>query len=145
MGGPKPASLEGGQRPPLGRRTMSQHDAAASNTTEHGWPLLFNRTADGLAGQFFADVQQMWSPTAKVNTHENVYNHMLQLRTLQPKKAHGHIGYFPLQTFKYFWLARQLTGRLQQAVAGWPIVCEVGFGTGMSTALFATATSSPHS
>jgi hypothetical protein len=118
------------------------------NTTYYSWPLEFNHTHDNAPAKWqenFAKYQKLFEPTEKVNTHENVYHHMLQLRTLQPRGAHGHIGFFPIQTFKYWWLARQLTNRFRIANLGWPNVCEVGFGTGMSTAMLATATSSPTS
>jgi len=32
----------------------------------------------------------------------------LQLRTIQKRGSHGHIGFYPIQTFKYYWIARQL-------------------------------------
>lgn len=69
----------------------------------------------------------------------------LQLRTIQKRGSHGHIGFYPIQTFKYYWIARQLADQARLAADQPPRTCEVGFGTGMSTALLATATSSPHS
>ena len=108
----------------------------ASNGTAAGWPRLENHTHDGTLGKHFADLQVRWSPTEKVNTHENVYHHMLQLRTVQPKGAHGHIGTYPVQAFKLFWLARLLADEHQLSTPpSWPVTCEVGFGTGMSTAI----------
>ena len=82
----------------------------------------------------------------KVNTHEAVYRHMLHLRTLQaPRSRIGHIGWFPIQTFKYYWLARQLAIDRSLARERPPTTCEVGFGdVGMSSAILLTATSSPN-
>ena len=114
--------------------------------TAADWPRLANHTHDGTLGPHFARLQAQWAPTEKINTHENIYHHMLQLRTVQPVSAHGHVGTYPIQTFKVYWLARLLTDDKQLSNPPmWPITCEVGFGTGMSTAIFATATSSPSS
>ena len=114
--------------------------------TSASWPFRFNYTTDRKVNPAaFAAYQALWSPTTKVNTHENVLHHMLQLRTMQGPGAHGHVGYYPLQSFKLYWTARELTNDHRTASLGWPVVCEVGFGTGMSTAILATATSSPAS
>jgi len=123
-----------------------QHSHGVKGGFAAHWPRLFNFTTDGkLDAQAYARHQMQWSPTRKVNTHENAVHHMLQLRTVIPLHAQPGIGYDPLQTFAYYHMARRLTSRLRQASRPrWPIVCEVGFGTGMSTSVLATATSSPH-
>lgn len=125
----------------------AQHGVQGRHNNSAHWPFTFNSTVDGtIDAKYYAAYQAAWSPTSKVNTHENVYHHMLQLRTLQPRGAHGHIGFYPLQTFKYYWEARRITNALRVAKqARWPITCEVGFGTGMSTSVLVTATSSPES
>lgn len=115
-------------------------------TTRQDWPRLFNFTVDGIyKADKYAPIQEQFSPTEKVNTYENAWHHMLQLRTTQKRSSHGHIGAYPIQSYKYFWTARVLANQARLASASPPRTCEVGFGTGMSTALFATATSSPHS
>lgn len=108
------------------------------------WPHLLNYTVDrAYSTDQWTQLKALWSPTSKIPTHENAYWHMLQLRTVQPKGAHGHIGFNPSQSFEYFWMARQLATQMQLSTPpSWPTVCEVGFGTGMSTAILATATSS---
>ena len=114
--------------------------------TPSAWPHMLNHTVDNTLGATFMSLQALWTPTDKVNSLENAYHHMLQLRTAQPRGAHGHIGTYPLQAFKVWWLARTLTDEMRLSKpAAWPVVCEVGFGTGMSTAIMATATSSPTS
>jgi hypothetical protein len=50
-------------------------------------------------------------------------------------------GFFPIQAFKFFWNARMLSIDL----GGDMTTCEVGFGTGHSTALVLTATASSKS
>lgn len=94
----------------------------------------------------FTNIQKQFYPTAKANTHENAYHHMLKIRSLQPKGlVHGHIGFFPIQAFKYYWIARKLTIDYLGSGKSFPVVCEVGFGTGMSSSIFLTATSDSHS
>jgi len=96
-------------------------------------------------------VLEQWAPLAgvpvKANTHERAYEHMLHLRKLQkPGSRFGHIGWHPIQSFKYYWFARQRA--VAAAVQGQtpPTTCEIGFGdAGMSAAIFLTATSSPAS
>mmetsp|Transcript_46624 Transcript_46624/g.77092 ORF Transcript_46624/g.77092 Transcript_46624/m.77092 type:complete len:296 (-) Transcript_46624:106-993(-) len=75
----------------------------------------------------------------KANSWEAAYHHMLMLRSMQPPRAHSSINLFPLQCFSYYWAVRQLTtSRLRDGLSP-PVVCEVGFGSGMSTALMLTA------
>ena len=130
------AATEGAHLPPP-IVIRAQHGVQGRHNNSAHWPFTFNSTVDGtIDAKYYAAYQAAWSPTSKVNTHENVYHHMLQLRTLQPRGAHGHIGFYPLQTFKYYWEARRITNALRLAKqARWPITCEVGFGTGMSTSV----------
>ena len=69
------------------------------------------------------------------NTWETAYWIMLQLRRAQEGGNQlGHIGFFPIQSFKFFWSARSLA--LWHDGGGEAMTtCEVGFGSGMSTAL----------
>lgn len=93
-----------------------------------------------------ASLQELFSPDAKANTHEAAYHHMLSLRVLQENGSRtGHIGWFPMQSFKMYWTARTLA--VSRAAEGQrpPTTCEVGFGDiGISAALLLTATTSAH-
>ena len=93
-----------------------------------------------------ASLQELFSPDAKANTHEAAYHHMLSLRALQENGSWtGHIGWFPMQSFKMYWTARTLA--VSRAAEGQrpPTTCEVGFGDiGISAALLLTATTSAH-
>ena len=85
---------------------------------------------------------EYFSLTTKHNVYENVYHHMAQLRRFQPPSLIiGHIAMFPMQAFKYYWIVRHVA--MDRALAGLPppTTCEIGFGSGMSTAIFLTATS----
>ena len=82
--------------------------------------------------------------SSKANSYENAYHHMLRLRDFQPPLLEiGNIAWVPNQAFKYYWAARALA--VERFIAGKPAptTCEIGFGSGMSTSLLASATADP--
>lgn len=79
--------------------------------------------------------------TSQRNTYADVYHHMIELRKMQePGLQIGHIGWFPMQAFKYYWITRQLAADRLLRGQPPPTTCEVGFGTGHSASVFLSAT-----
>jgi len=108
------------------------------------WPKIKSLTLnDAGLDEHFNHLRRHWVPTLEANTYDNAYHHMLEIRSAQPKGlVHGHVGFFPMQAFKYFWVARGLAVANDIRSKPPPVMCEIGFGTGMSSAILLTATSS---
>jgi hypothetical protein len=90
--------------------------------------------------QLLDTLEASYPLTVGRNTYSDAYHHMLRLRRLQPEGLIiGHIGWHPMQAFKYFWFARQVTAERLTKGLGPPTTCEVGFGTGHSASIFLSA------
>ena len=125
---------------PLAMRYYSMARAAILAVLSHR--ALAEREVDATRLHPLLDeLNRAYPLTSERNTYSDTYHHMLKLRRLQPHGLLiGHVGWFPLQAFKYYWITRQLAAdRLSQGL-GPPTTCEIGFGTGHSTSIFLTAT-----
>lgn len=83
-------------------------------------------------GPRFEEVRKLYRATNTTSSYMNAYQHMLHIRAMQPfGLSHGHIGFYPSQAFKYYWVTRVLTMSRVLRGLGPPRICEVGFGSGI--------------
>ena len=100
---------------------------------------------DSATSNLFPKAVLAHAPTTEANSWDCAFYHQLQLRSIQVLLAHNAINLYPMQSMSYFYAIRAEMTRRKLLGLPPPTVCEIGFGSGMSSAILLTATAEPTS